>query len=331
MSSIKARNIKLWNKGGFIYCPSGKFSFDISHAHKPTPYLLNDETIRIFFGTRDRYGVSRTTYIDVSANNPKNIVKVSEYPVLDIGEIGAFDDSGVNVSSLIELNGNLFMYYIGWNPRVNVSTINAIGLAVSKDHGNSFTRCFHGPILDRNKYEPFYTGAVDVKYFDEKFFVWYTSGIKWEMYDNKPEIHYLIKTATSLDAINFSDRGTLTIKPNSKFECLARPSVIQLQDDQNRAKLAMYFSKRDFRNFRTNPKRNYRAGYAESFDGLHWDRLDEDISIVPSTLNLDFDSEAIAYPYVIDVGDKYYRFYNGSGFGRTGFGYAWLDKKSKIN
>jgi hypothetical protein len=35
-----------------------------------------------------------------------------------------------------------------------------------------------------------------------------------------------------------------------------------------------------------------------------------------------WDSEAIAYPYVIKVREKWYMFYNGNGFGKTGFGYA---------
>jgi hypothetical protein len=35
-----------------------------------------------------------------------------------------------------------------------------------------------------------------------------------------------------------------------------------------------------------------------------------------------WDSEAIAYPYVIRIKNKYIMFYNGNGFGKTGFGYA---------
>ena len=35
-----------------------------------------------------------------------------------------------------------------------------------------------------------------------------------------------------------------------------------------------------------------------------------------------WDSIMVAYPYVIRFNDKYWMFYNGNGFGKSGFGYA---------
>jgi hypothetical protein len=64
----------------------------------------------------------------------------------------------------------------------------------------------------------------------------------------------------------------------------------------------------------------YRAGYAVSLDGIHWDRNDADAGIDVSDTG--WDSEAIAYPYCIKIRDKIVMFYNGNGFGKTGFGYA---------
>ena len=38
----------------------------------------------------------------------------------------------------------------------------------------------------------------------------------------------------------------------------------------------------------------------------------------------DWDFQMIAHPYVMEVSDKIVAFYNGNGFGKTGFGCAIL-------
>ena len=44
---------KTWIKKGLIYSPEGKHGFDVSHCHKPTPLILNEDTIRVYFGVSD--------------------------------------------------------------------------------------------------------------------------------------------------------------------------------------------------------------------------------------------------------------------------------------
>jgi hypothetical protein len=41
--------------------------------------------------------------------------------------------------------------------------------------------------------------------------------------------------------------------------------------------------------------------------------------------NEGWDSEMIAYPYIINIKGKSVMFYNGNSFGKTGFGYAVLE------
>ena len=60
------------------------------------------------------------------------------------------------------------------------------------------------------------------------------------------------------------------------------------------------------------------------FDGLHWDRKDNDVGIKRSTQG--WDCEMIEYGYVQQLHNATYLFYNGNGFGATGFGYAVRDK-----
>jgi len=137
-----------WIKQGHIYCPRGKNGFDLSHCHKPTPLVLDDKIIRIYFGVRDKNNITRTTFIDIDINKLDNILYIHNKPVLDIGKIGAFDDSGANVSSIVRVKNEIYMYYIGWNPSTTVHTRNSIGLAVSCDNGLTFNRMYDGSILD---------------------------------------------------------------------------------------------------------------------------------------------------------------------------------------
>lgn len=303
-----------WQKRGLIYSVVAKSEFAYSHCHKPTPLII-DERIRVYFGVRDRSGKTRTTYVDLDKRNPSRVVYEHDQPVLDLGKIGTFDDSGANVCSVVRHEGRIHMYYIGWNPGTTVATRNAIGLAISEDNGNTFKRAYDGPILDRNKDEPYYTGAVDVRLSGGLWQMWYTSGTQWKMIDGKPEIWYHIKYAHSNNGIDWERDNVLCIPPVNEFEATARPSVLYLNDGYR-----MWYSRRSIVGFRNNPEAQYRAGYAESADGIAWKRLDDFAGIDVSPGG--WDSEAIAYPYVIDAGDELLMFYNGNGFGKSGFGYA---------
>ncbi|MCU0647908.1 MAG: hypothetical protein MUF00_07925 [Gemmatimonadaceae bacterium] len=304
-----------WTRRGLVYSPSGRHGFDQSHCHKPTPVLVAPDTIRVYFGVRDARNVTRTTYVDVDAADPTHVRYVHDAPVLDVGTIGAFDDSGANVSAVCRDGDRLYMYFIGWNPSTTVHTRNAIGVAVSTDNGHTFTRCYTGAVLDRTRDEPFYTGAVDVRKDGALWRMWYTSGTEWRLVDGKPEICYHIKYATSSNGVDWQRDNVSCIPPRTAVEATARPSVLHLG-----GRYHMWYSRRDIVSFRTDATRGYRGGYAVSDDGVTWDRQDDAFGIEPSPNG--WDSETIAYPYVLPVGDRLLMFYNGNGFGRTGFGVA---------
>jgi hypothetical protein len=66
----------------------------------------------------------------------------------------------------------------------------------------------------------------------------------------------------------------------------------------------------------------YRIGYAESPDGLVWQRKDEQAGIDVSSEG--WDSEMLAYPHVFDHEGQRYMLYNGNDYGKTGIGLAVL-------
>lgn len=306
-----------WNKKGLIFNVDKISDWAFSHCHKPTPLLIDENTLRVYFGVRDKKGCTRTTFLDMDISNI-NEFKVKyfhEKPVIDLGKIGTFDDSGANVCSVVRVGNLIYMYYIGWNPSTTVHTRNAIGLVISEDDGLTFNRIYDGSILDRNKEEPYYTGAIDVIKQDGTWKMYYTSGREWKIINGRPEICYHIKYATSNNGIDWIRDNVDCILPQHEFEAVARPCVII-----DNGIYKMWYSKRSIIDFRKDPNYGYRGGYAESFDGINWVRKDEQFGLGVSKSG--WDSEAIAYPYAFKIKDQYIMLYNGNGFGKTGFGYA---------
>jgi hypothetical protein len=79
------------------------------------------------------------------------------------------------------------------------------------------------------------------------------------------------------------------------------------------------------KDYRTDPSQSYRLGYAESDDGLRWTRKDADVGIDRSVTG--WDSEMIEYCSLYEHKGRQFMLYNGNGFGRSGFGYAELERE----
>ncbi len=84
----------------------------------------------------------------------------------------------------------------------------------------------------------------------------------------------------------------------------------------------MWYAYRKKGNYRLDKELSYRIGHAVSDDGKQWIRRDELAGIDVSTKG--WDSEMITYPNIVNYKGEKFMFYNGNGFGRTGFGYAIL-------
>src|SRR5438105_15154541 len=129
------------------------------HACLPVPDRVNDRLLRIYFGPRDTGGRTRATFIEVEADDPSKVLYIHDRPVLDLGKLGTFDDSGVMPSCIVNYAGRKYLYYVGWNLGGTVSYRNSIGVAVSDDGGITFNRIFDGPLIDRTAIEPYFTAS----------------------------------------------------------------------------------------------------------------------------------------------------------------------------
>ncbi|ANE55262.1 MULTISPECIES: hypothetical protein [Methylomonas] len=301
-----------WKKLGLIYGPDGKLPWAKSHAMVPTPIRLNEEVIRVFVTFCDENGTGRPGFVDISAKDPLKVLRISEQPLLDLGKAGTFDENGLLACSVVDLgNGEMYMYYVGFELGTKIRYRLLTGLAISRDGGNSFSRHSSIPILERSASELYFRcGPYCVKE-EGKFRLWYVAGSEWTVLDCKPMPVYDIRYAESQDGIYWPDHGEVQLAITGEDEHgFGRPCVIPKLDGGYR----MFYS------VRCRSAKAYRLGYAESIDGHNWQRKDSELNldITPGS----FDSDAIMYATPLAVDGKLYVFYNGNDFGRDGFAIA---------
>jgi len=216
----------------------------------------------------------------------------------------------------------ILAYTTGWSRRASVSVETSVGLAISTDNGLTFQRLGNGPVLTNSIYEPFLVCDGFVEKFDNIYHMWYVYGLRWmeNTIDIEPARVYKIGHATSKDGILWEKEGKRILEDKlNADECQALPSVIFHNN-----KYHMFFCYRQATDFRNNPDRAYRMGYAYSNDLIHWTRDDDKVGIDVSADG--WDSQMQCYPFVFHCDDKIYMLYNGNEFGRFGFGVAVLEE-----
>lgn len=300
-----------WEKKGLIFNVEKNSDWMYSHAAVPFAEHVKDDIFRIYFTTRDRKNRSHGAFIETNLKNPTNILNISHTPIVEPGPLGAFDDSGAMLSWIINFKDKDYLYYQGWSLGVTVPFYTFIGLAIKNKNEKRFKKLFNGPILDRNDIDPFFTACPCELIENNVWKMWYTSCEKWQIEEGKQKHYYNIKYAESSDGINWDRKGIICIPFKSKEEyAISRPCVIKSNNIYR-----MFYSYRG-------GKATYRIGYAESNDGIHWTRKDDEIGIDISSHG--WDSEMIEYPFVFTHKGTTYMLYNGNGYGRSGFGLAIL-------
>lgn len=308
-----------WIKQGKIFEPTGNFGWMNSHAQAPTVLVLEDR-LRVYFSTRLKNDLGLTTFMDLDKTDPQKILYIHHEPILELGKPGSFDNHGVFPSHVQLIDEKVYLYYLGWYRGTSVPYHNAIGLAVSDDVGRTFRKLFDGPILDRTAREPYSTMSLYVFKKENLYYMFYTVVYDWILVNGKYEPAYHIRLATSKGGIEWTKADRICIKEKYYKECVARPSIFYKDGIYH-----MWLCYRGSDDFRDG-KDSYRIGYAWSENLLDWIREDHLAGIDISQTG--WDSTMITYPCVVQVNGQYMMFYNGNGFGASGFGYAiasWED------
>jgi len=303
-----------WRKLGRIFYSKGQRKFTASHASCPQAVHREGNIFRIWFAPRDARNRSYCAWLDIDIANLTKILRLGEQPALAPGGLSAFDEQGAMFSWFVAHAGESRIYYTGWNIGDTVPFRNAIGVAAASRDGDGFVRAAPGPVLDRSPWDPHFVGNPCVLVAAGAWHLWYLSGTAWTPGgDTAPaRASYNIRHALSPDglrwtpdpepAIDFAHPGELAI---------ARPSVRFAE-----GLFRMHYSWRG-------DGYGYRVGYAESSDGAHWRRADDEAG--PEPAGEGWDSQMVAYPQVFEHDGQTYMLYCGNGFSAAGFGLAVLE------
>lgn len=299
-----------WKKLGNIISPQENVDWMAAYVG-PSFAEVFDDHIKIYATGRCKENISRIGLINYDIEKLK-IISIDKQPLFDIGSPGCFDERGVSYPWIVDQGETKYMYYVGWVSGGLVRFQNFTGLAYSKDQGKNYRRYIRTPILDRTDSEPIGTGSCAVLFTNNKWQLWYTSFVQWKKIDNQLFHYYHIKYAESEDGINWKRGGVVAIDfKNDRENTIGKPMVL-IED----GKYKMYYSFRSIDSL-------YRIGYAESPDGINWQRLDEQLDFDVSAEG--WDSEMVEYAYIFNYKSKQYMIYNGNDFGKTGLGLAVLD------
>lgn len=287
--------------------------------------LIFERFVRVYFSCRpapDSNGqyVSYTSYVDFDRGDLSRMVNIASAPILELGEVGTFDEFGVYPVSVIRKGTDIIAYYGGWTRCESIPFTVAIGAAISHDNGTTFTKLGNGPLLSSNINDPFVLSGPKVRLFNNKWYLWYVAGTKWQAHNGRSEAVYKIRMATSDCGLNWIRTCSNIIENKlEEDECQASPDVFFFQNQYH-----MFFCYKHSLDFRNNA-RGYRIGYAVSDDLLNWTRDDTKAGIDISENG--WDDESIAYPHVFQLDGDIYMLYLGNQVGKFGFGLAKLLNK----
>jgi hypothetical protein len=215
----------------------------ISGSQAPSPILLDDSTMRIYFSSRDTKTRSLPFFFDVNTNF--DVVNKTDMPVVPLGNPGEADEAGVMPSHAI---GNS-LYYTGWN-RVDNNTGVRYRTACMKVDLNPLGK--KTLIFDRLDIAPC---GTSMPFFEEieadtygvmKYRLHFMSYKYWK--DNEPYYTASYKQASWSDSF-FGD--SVSHLPSS----IARP--VAYKDD-------IFYSERAGTDYRLNKDKSYRIFYTDS-------------------------------------------------------------------
>ena len=199
------------------------------------------------------------------------------------------------------------MYYTGWGFS-GAGTTWALGLAESRDGGLTWARCGDDPILERGGPGAPDEGAAVVPSIirvGSEWWMWYTAACIHP--DGHQNIHLCL--ATSPDCVHWRKHEGNPVLGDDFTDGAPRSVTSRCFVRHEAGVFQMWYSF---------AKPDYRIRYAESLDGIEWERSPVDPVLGPSPRPA-WDDAMVEYPE-IQVADGVYRlWYCGNGFGTVGY------------
>lgn len=272
------------------------------------PYRWDENTIRVFFGSRNK--PSGIFYFDVDPSEPEKLKAPVVGPIITTGPKDSYDGDLVLAPEPVRLSPtHLRMYYSAKKAGSFFGKTWTLAVADSQDNGKTWTKYSGNPILEPtdDAWESGAVGFCSVEKNADGWKMWYLGT------DTHGNALKQVGYATSPDGLKWqrhSGNPIIPVNPRVKWEAqaIAVPRVIR-----DGALYKVWYCSYPANN-------TYAIGQAESFDGLRWFRSPNNPVIKPEGKG--FDSQMAAYPGVIRVGDRYLMWYSGNGYGNAGIGLA---------
>jgi predicted GH43/DUF377 family glycosyl hydrolase len=313
-----------WKKLGKAFTPqAGPARPWLQEFAQAPASLMFDDFVRIYFSCRpppdaDGQYRSYSAFVDLDRRDLFKVRRIAERPILSLGGHGEFDEFGTYPVSVIRDGDEVRAYYAGWTRCQSVPFNVAIGMAASRDGGETFTKAGPGPVLGFSPDEPFVISGPKIRRFNGLWYLWYIAGRKWKLVDGRAEPVYKIRMASSTDGITWAKLNKDLIESRiEEDEAQSSPDVTYAG-----GKYHMFYAYRYSSDFR-GKERGYRIGYAWSLNMTDWVRDDPAAGIDVSATG--WDAEMISYPHVFELDGSVYMAYLGNQVGRHGFGLAVLE------
>ncbi|WP_159999943.1 hypothetical protein [Roseomonas sp. 18066] len=273
------------------------------------PWLGPQGELRLYLGGRDAGGRSHIGRLDFDgppAPGHAPALRGLHGPLLSLGAPGCFDADGTGYPWLVEADDALRMYYVGWQRLGGaVPFRNQIGLAVSRDGGDSFCRHSRAPLLPASDAEPIGHGSCAVqRCSDGSWRMLYTSFLEWaEVPDGGLRHRYHLHTGWSADGLDWQRPGEVAVPlADDREYALGAPAP------WGRAPERIFFTARGDR---------YRLFLGTAEGAGRFRRHPAPVEIPAG----DWDDGMQCYPRILRAGGQDFLFYAGNGYGRAGIGF----------
>ncbi|MCC6253174.1 MAG: hypothetical protein IT238_12015 [Bacteroidia bacterium] len=299
-----------WKKLGQVFRMEEIHPLLKTHASNPLPVCLHGNIYRVFFSGRDDNNKSSVGFVDIDIITLK-VVNLCNKPVLEYGAENSYFSHGISIGNMYSQKEIQYILFMGWNIRNNEHWRGDVG-RIELVGKNTMILNSQMPYLTVDQEDKVSLSYPWVMFHNGVYKMWYGSTLSWTS-ENGEMIH-VIKYATSTDGENWTKHGIAIPYEIGIAQAFSKPCVII--DNNN---YHMWYS------YRSGTGETYRIGYAQSRDGVNWNRKHNEVGITVSENG--WDNEMICYPYVFDHEGKRYMLYNGNSYGKTGFGLAVLENE----
>ena len=289
-----------------------------SHAMLPSPLILADR-IRTYFAACDADLRGRIFYADLESTYPFKVITIRQDPVFSLGPVGAFDADGVNPSQIIERDGKLYMYYIGWQ-RISSEIPYTLlgGLAVSTDGGCSFSRVQDAPMLARNVEESCFRTAPFVWKTEKQWRMLYIGGGEFFTGPGGKRLpRYALRYTESPDGLSWTGPSRVLLEPRGSLGEIGFGRPVLTRTTGHIAELMI--------SVRTTSGYSLCAAPFSPDTAIH----PNDLRPILPLSREGWDSQMTCFGVTVEADGRELLFYNGNNFGRSGFGLAWRPARNE--